>query len=159
MALIERLPFSRQMNATQALLVKLTPSWLAWTNIHLPASYLNTTRLIAVTNNELSISCENANCATQIKHQQHSLLDYLHAKGHNNIEHIRIRLAMPKLPDDQRQHAKQNHLAVPNNSLQSNKPSDTSIKAIQSCQKRVNNEQLASSLARLSETLIKLRSH
>jgi len=164
-ALISRLPLSQQMNESQASIVKLTPAWLAWAEKNLSPSYTNSVQLISVRNSnkgqnsELCIASENANCATQIKHQQNSLLTALHAEGFKNIQKLCIRLAMPTEPVEsciKQDSTASSHSA--NNAdfiTQKYAPSKDSITLIESCQKRVTNEHLSTSLARLSETLKK----
>jgi len=176
-ALVGRLPLSRQMNATQAMLVKLTPAWLSWAKNNLPPEYLNSTQLVSINNNgnkpaELSIACANANCATQLKHQQSSLLNAFHAEGFSNIQQLKIRLALPNNTtlnnnttprNTATNNAPTNNQSIKHNSGRSEQskqrhlPSRTSITLIESCRKGVSNEHLSTSLARLSETLKKSR--
>lgn len=155
--LVERLPFNHHINASQALLIKLTPIWLIWAEKNLPSSYLSNTQLSHIishgdNNNELGIACDNANCATQLKHQKDSLLNAFHSEGFNNIKVIRIRMAMPFNNQATIQSSK--------NDLIEHKiqPSEASIRLIESCRKNISSESLSASLGRLSETLIKSQS-
>ena len=156
-ALVERLPFNHHMNASHSLLIKLAPVWLSWAEKNLPISYLSNTQLTSIrsrsdNNNELNITCDNANCATQLKHQKNSLLNTFHTEGFNNIQAIRIHMAMPLNQQNPIQTTKDDLIEI------KPQPSEASINLIDSCRKNISSESLSTSLARLSETLIKSRS-
>jgi len=76
--IVQRLPLHRQMSVSQTIMVKLSPVWSTWSATYLAEPFAASTTLVGVQNGELTISCESAICASQIKHQQTNLLESLH---------------------------------------------------------------------------------
>jgi len=153
--LIRRLPIHQQLYSAQMTLVKLSPIWARWVDLKLSKEFAETTRLTAIQNSVLSIACDNSSCASQIKHQQENLLGYLREHGFEQIKKVRITISQPldnsaidKSASNAYQRAKQESLQH-----QAIQTSPQSLKAINSCQKSVKNEELAKSLAKLATTL------
>ena len=197
--IIERLPLHRQLNESQAMLLKITPIWLHWSATHLsnnhssetnshssetnshssetnnhspeansPAKQIETTfentvqcscTLADISNGTLQINCASSVEASQIKHQQTSLVSLLNAADISEITHIKVCVS-PQLHTNLQ--AKQTTLSAKQHSEQPIeqqhwhiKPSTTSIQSIEQCGQEISNTQLSESLRRLAETLNK----
>ena len=167
--IIRRLPLHRQLNASQTLLVKLTPTWQNWASRHLMQSHpidqstcddfnsdnnFSDTQLISADRGKLIVACANSACASRIKHLQQNLLDALRSQGFSEIEQIIVRI----------QHTLSNKVNHIDKNVEKAQPATTaitrnsttssnSLKAIEQCQRMVVNEQLANSLKNLFNTL------
>ena len=71
---VQRLPVVRQLDASHQNLVQLNPGWKQWMTDNLTDDASHQAILSAYKNGVLLIACENAAVASQIKHQQHSLV-------------------------------------------------------------------------------------
>lgn len=147
--IIRRLPFNQQLDASQASVIKLTPSWLDWARETLPIDCINHYHLNNVRHGSLAIVCENASSASQLKHLKQSLLDFLHEQGFAEIEQIIVRIQHPTQQLNTDASAALDQLS----SADFVTPSEDSLKAIENCQKMVKSEQLAKALAKLADTL------
>ena len=152
-ALLERLPITQQFTASRRLLLQLLPVWQDWClsagKRHKQS--FNCCQLTAFEKGVLSISAENANIATLIKHQADSLLTTLHKKGFNEIRTIRVHVQLRKQ-------------TVPHNSplnssvkaiykIHREKPSETAVSALKSAAQNMDDPTLSASLERLAQTL------
>ncbi len=153
--IIERLPLHRQLKETQAMLVKITPIWLDWSANHL-SKKANAARPIDISNGTLELNCFDSVEASQIKHQQTSLINALHKAGFNNIECIKLRMSLPRYANKH-----EDMQQAFDTEVQSNKqrgpiiPSTQSIRSIERCGQLTDNAQLSESLQRLVNTLNK----
>lgn len=156
---MERLPLHRQLNQTQAILVKIAPIWLRWSTDHLskiPNSMLVSEQSISsvpidVSNGVLKINCFKPIEASQIKHQQASLIEALHTAGFDYIKRIKVSISLQS-------HTLQQQATIdqPSDNQQKHiKPSKASIKSIEVCGHKTHNVQLSESLHRLADTLNK----
>ena len=173
--LIRRLPVHQRLNESQAALVKLTPAWQQWakqaiSENKITAECYQNTELSGLDDDKLVITCSTAVFASQIKHQQQSILDSLLKEGPAVVKQLNIQLRLPTFQNSkpgQNSNPGENSKSVVDktfdNGVPANKPKSTpltsnSLDAIENCRKSVSNEQLASSLKRLAETLKKLNS-
>ncbi|MFT7525809.1 MAG: hypothetical protein ACI9LY_000949 [Arenicella sp.] len=152
---VRRLPLHRQLDASQAMIIKLSPTWLSWTQTALTIDAAKSCQLNALQNGKLSLFCNNATLASQIKHQKQTLLSYFHKHGFNDVQEIVVRLRPPSYTTDDGDTSRNNYPLTENQFIDA---SDDSLKAIDSCGKMVNNDELSSALTRLSETLKSSRS-
>ena len=167
--IIERLPLHRQLNETQAMLLKITPIWRQWLENHLPKNQSsedpsprlvnnspepinNSPELIDISTDTLNINCFSSVQASHIKHQQTSLLNALNNAGFCNIR--RIKVSMSLMSPEPNKSLQPNNQSTPNQQQRS-KPSTTSIQAIEHCGTKTDNTQLSESLRRLADTLNK----
>lgn len=165
--LIRRLPVHQQLNESQAALVKLTPAWQQWakqaiSDNKITAECYQNTELSGFADNKLVITCSTAIYASIIKHQQQSILDSLLKAGSTVVKQLNIQLRLPTFesstPGVNRTRDNEVPTVTPKSTPLSTPLSSNSLDAIENCLKSVNNEQLASSLKKLSETLRKLNS-
>lgn len=153
-SILQRLPFIKQINATQSPTLKFEPSWLAWCmqiqkrhgsvalNLSQHAS------LSGINQQTMHISCDNTGAASLIKHQQSSLLDAFHNAGFNEISHIKVQMSLTKAaPLVKRSKPKKSQ------QIERPKPPESVLKSIEATQSLIENEQLAASLGRLAQTL------
>ena len=170
--LIERLPLHRQLNETQAMLLKITPIWLRWSASHLASiqsletNSLETNGLETISSAPIDISADTLkiNCfssveASHIKHQQASLIKTLQAAGFSNIKRIKVCMS-PTQPlsnnlESLRKEPQLSKQPELDEQHQSFKPSSASIQSIESCGQQTDNSQLSESLRRLAATLNK----
>ncbi|MFT4630030.1 MAG: hypothetical protein ACI9WC_000724 [Arenicella sp.] len=156
---IRRLPLHRQLDASQAMIIKLSPAWLSWAQQALTIDATKNCHLNALQNGKLSIFSNNAALASQIKHQQQTLLNHFHKHGFDNVQEIVVRLRPPSLTRGEDNPNRNTYQADANDSKNHfTDASDDSLKAIESCGKMVNNDELSSALTRLSKTLKSSRS-
>ena len=155
--LIRRLPVHQQLNESQAALVKLTPIWQQWAKHSISANKITTecyqnTELSSLSNGKLVISCTSSIYASQIKHQQQSILESIIKAGITAVEHIKVQLRIPnQLRTESSNNERDAQPYIKPSPLSAN-----SLNAIEHCLKTVNNDQLAKSLKRLAKTLKKL---
>jgi len=156
--ILERLPFLRQLNALQNQLLSVTPAWQKWLdeiNNHVINQFA---ALASISDETLSISCTRTSAATLIKHQQGSLLEHLHKSGFEHIKVIRIQMQLEPTNtlDTATKETRTDH-SQSNSSSNSKwkKPSESSLKSIETATSTIENEQLAASLQRLADTLKK----
>jgi len=165
--LISRLPLHKQLSDSQAALVKLAPVWQSWarhaiSDSNLSAECFQNTELSSLRDGKLVINCSNAIYASQIKHQQQSLLDAIIKEGITTVEKINIQLNnqlnyQPETLSQQRLKLKQSNNQHAVDSTIIHAPlTENSLNALENCQKLVNNDQLADSLRKLAKTLKKL---
>ena len=158
--IIRRLPLLRQLDAAQALLIKLTPVWQSWGRQAVAEKKLSNdgflgSQLSSVQSGTLVVASNNSANASQIKHQQQSLLDYLQLKGFTEIKQLKVRIQHPTYSNFD------NLPGLSKNALTSSsiprppavKPSRGSLQAIENCEKTVTNVELAKSLNKLAKTL------
>jgi len=167
--IIRRLPLHHQLNASQTLLVKLTPTWQNWVSRHLMQQHRNDqsncddfnsdndfsdTQLISADRGKLIVACANSACASRIKHLQQNLLETLRSQGFSEIEQIIVRI-QHNLSNNVNHIDKNSEKTQPTTTAKTRNSttSSNSLKAIEQCQKMVVNEQLASSLKNLFKTL------
>jgi len=113
-------------------------------------------------NGKLTIHCGNAVGASQLKHQQHTLLEYFHNKGFNEIEQIIVRIAHPTHLHST-QNNDQSNRELPNQakslwpasrpSIGFDRPSKSALESVKNCQKMIKNDRLSHSLRKLEQTL------
>ena len=201
--IISKLALHKQLDASQAMIVKITPVWLQWANqkqgIQEPAEHqrvkpeqgiqdqvkhqrvkhqrvkqeqgtrlssacINNTLLLNAQQGKLVIRCDNAVNASQIKHQQNSLLSHLHNHGFEEIQRITIRVQHPthnQLDHGSKRYDSKLNEAVTAASLMNSgsvekttvRTSEKSLEAIEYCQKMATNDHLANSLSKLAKTL------
>lgn len=166
-SIVQRLPLHRHMSQSQSALVKLSPSWLTWSANHLSTELANQVTLTGLQNGQLVISCANAVSASQIKHQQASLLESLNLSGLANVKRIKIRidhtysstethstqcLTEKTESDQQTAHDTSKKNTNPIHINRQN-PGSQTIKSIENCQKLTSNDDLSESLERLAKTL------
>ena len=111
--------------------------------------------LVDISNGTLQINCASSVEASQIKHQQSSLVSALNAADINEITNIKVRISPQLHPNQQ---AKQTTLSAEQQIKQQHwhmKPSTTSIQSVERCGQEINNTTLSESLRRLAETLNK----
>lgn len=151
---IRRLPLHRQLDASQAMIIKLAPAWLSWAQQSLAADATKNCHLNALQNGKLSLFCNTATLASQLTHQKQTLLDHFHAHGFKDVQEIVVRLRPPSQTASER-NANQNisQLLASDSKNQFTDVSDDSLKAIESITEIVNNEELSSALTKLSQTL------
>lgn len=151
---IRRLPLHRQLDASQAMIIKLSPVWLSWAQYALNPDATKDCQLNALQNGKLSLYCNNATLASQVKHQKQTLLNHFHEHGFNDVQEIVVRLRPPSqttTEDNPNQNTDQ--LDANDSKNQFTDVSDDSLKAIESCRKMIDNDELSSALTRLSKTL------
>ena len=160
--IIRRLPLHRQLDAAQAMLVKLSPAWQSWgrqavTERRLSEDCFLGSQPSSLQSGVLAVTSNNSANASQIKHQQQSVLEYLHLKGFTEIKQLKVRIEHPT-------HSNFGHLSeLSENPLSSSLisrppvdiPSQGSLQAIENCEKTVNSDELAKSLNKLANTLKK----
>ena len=162
-SIVQKLPFHRQLNASQQLILKLTPIWFEWCEQQ--RSRKGSRHFSAAQDTELSVqgedvlvlACSNLNTATLLKHQRISLLEALHSAGFEQLREIRVRMrpkaSLDSSPStDKRDHqlsAQGQHLSY------REKPQTASITSIELVQRHIKHEPLAAALARLANTLKK----
>lgn len=159
-SIVQRLPFHQQLNASQSLILKVTPIWHDWCEQqrsrsgakHFAAA--SDTSLTSFENGILTLACSNTSTATALKHQQTSLLAAFQEAGVDQIKRIRVRMALSKAttPGSEKLHS---HNSLYNDQPHRQKPSDSSIKSVEAVQSRIKNEHLANSLKQLADTLKK----
>ncbi len=147
---VRRLPLHRQLDASQAMIIKLSPAWLSWTQTALSIDAAKNCQLNALQNGKLSLFCNNATLASQIKHQKQTLLSHFHKHGFNDVQEIAVRLRPPSYTTNEGDTNRNSYPLTENQFIDA---SDDSLKAIDSCRHMVNNDELSSALTRLSETL------
>ena len=153
--ILERLPFLRQLNALQNQTLNVMPVWQAWLKHNDNEMISRFASLSNVSDNTLYIQCTQSSTATLLKHKKGSLLEQLQKTGFEQIQNIKIQMqlntsqatsnAKPTMEDHRRLEADKLW----------KKPSASAIKSIEITQSNIKNEQLASSLQRLAETLKK----
>jgi len=136
--------------------LSLTPVWLEWCEQqrskkgqkHFSAS--EDTSLVCIEDGVLNLACQNTTTATTLKHQQNDLLTHLQSAGFETIHRIRIKMDLTASRSSE-----SNLVNQTTNQTQSPRatPSDSSIKSVESVQRRIKNEHLAASLKRLANTL------
>lgn len=142
---IRRLPLHRQLDASQSMIIKLSPTWTSWAELSLSSDAMKHCQLNALQNGKLSLNCDNTTLASQIKHQKQRLLDHFHAQGFNEVQEIVIRMRPPNPTslDQDKSDQKSPYIEA----------SDSSLKAIENCSDMTNNEELSGALKRLSQVL------
>lgn len=165
--IIRRLPLHHQLNASQTLLVKLTPTWQNWASRHLQQQNDQSTcddfnsdndfsdsQLISADRGKLIVACANSACASRIKHLQQNLLETLRSQGFTEIEQIIVRV-QHNLSNNVNHIDKIGEKTQPTTTAKTSNSttSSNSLTAIEQCQKMVVNEQLANSLKNLFKTL------
>lgn len=155
--ILQRLPLHRQFSDSQSSLLKLSPVWQAWANAHLAKESIREVQLSNYQSGVLSLACNNATCASQLKHLQTSLLAFLKRSGFNEAKKISIRMIHPThvLPSSPASRRAIPTGALVNDQAAHTKASPPSIKSIEECKKTISNERLAESLTKLAETLKK----
>jgi len=154
--ILGRLPFLRQLNALQNQLLNITPIWQAWLKQNDNQIIKQFATLTSVSDNTLYIQCTQSSAATLLKHQKGGLLEHLHNSSFEQIHNIKIQMQLGT-----NQAATDPELTMSNThgeSISENnwkKPSESAIKSIEITQSTIKNEQLATSLQRLAETLKK----
>ncbi|RBP49873.1 hypothetical protein [Arenicella xantha] len=162
-SIVQKLPFHRQLNASQQLTLKLTPVWFEWCEQQ--RSQKGSRHFSAAQDTELSIQdhdilvlmCGNLNTATLLKHQRVSLLETLHRAGFNQLRQIRVRMApKPQLDSSLATDETNSQIPILSQKLTyREKPQTASIDSIESVQRRIKHEPLSAALARLADTLKK----
>lgn len=170
-----QLPLARQLDASQAAVVQLTPHWIAWTNEavlnkRISPSCAQSTRLEAYntskskpsTGGKLILSCDHAANATVLKQQQQSIIDFLNlalqqACGRSQAKENQTNLQIAQLVIRLRH---RESITEPQNKSQAqsqprfDQATYSAInEAITGCQKLSKNEALINSLERLAKTL------
>lgn len=146
---VRRLSLNRQLDASQTFIVTLIPAWLRWMQQALPQGFYTSCQPSGFQLGKLTILCKNSTSASQIRHLQQSLLDFLQQQGFVEIEQIMVRI----------QHSPHQFCEKPPQAEYDQQPtsfvkaSEGSLKAIDNCQKRVKNEHLARALLKLENTL------
>lgn len=169
--ILQRLPLHRQLTGSQSALLKLSPLWDKWASANLAKEFVDEISLTNYQSGKLSLVCSNATCASQLKHQQTSLLVFLNQSGVGEVEKLHIRVRHPShssdIFDSQTNHETNNQnssisstrKSLPqkseNDDIGQTKASEPSIKSIENCKKTISNERLAESLTKLAETLKK----
>lgn len=153
--ILQRLPLHRQLSDSQSKLLKISPAWQTWANANLAKESISEVSLTNYQSGVLSLACNNATCASQLKHLQTSLLASLKQSGFDDAEKISIRVTHPT---HDLQFSNPDQRAIPvsedeNDQFAHAKPSAPSIKSIEDCKKAISNERLAESLTKLAETL------
>lgn len=156
--ILERLPFLRQLNALQNQLISVAPAWQKWLNEINNQVISQFAALASLEGETLCINCTRTSAATLIKHQQGSLLEYLHKSGFEHIKTIRIQMQLEpsSTPDTANKEPLTDHSKSHSSSnSQWKKPSESSLKSIEAATSSIKNEKLAASLQRLADTLKK----
>jgi hypothetical protein len=137
------------------MLIKLTPVWLVWSKDQnlTPTNY----SLTNFSNGILTIHCDNAIGASQLKHQQQTLLNYFHIKEFSGIEQINIRVSQPSLSSSNNSLETINSAEAINSKATFTVPSTDSLKSIQACRNGIKNDHLSNSLSKLEKTLANLK--
>ena len=151
--IINRLPVLRQINASQTAIINFTPAWDNWAAKNLPESFRSATSLNSFNEGVLSIQCTTPIAASQLKHQQVSILEALHNADHYQILSLKIQIDH-QTSQNSRPHAERVNLETPK-VVTREALSQQAIDNINNCQRSVKNERLSDSLKRLSETLKK----
>lgn len=158
--LVSRLPLSKSLNASQSALVALSPLFYDWMNhpdqqLHLSEACRNSSNLESFRRGQLNITCPTASHASELKHLQESLKNYLNStycvstdSGDTKpIDTIKIRvdllLESRSRSSSSPSSSKRRAISISNNS----------IDALNSCSRQVNNPDLADALNRLAQTL------
>ncbi|MFT5571709.1 MAG: hypothetical protein ACI9FR_000628 [Cryomorphaceae bacterium] len=172
-SIVRRLPLHRQFNESQTALIKILPVWQKWAIDHLANEFQKSTKPSNYQATVLTITCEHAICASQVKHQRTTLLAFFHDAGLSNITQIDIRVVHPtQSPDDnldqhidpslnsssikESKKTYDRHCLKDDTRVEDKEPSPVShasIKSIENCHKRIPNEKLAESLSKLIATL------
>jgi len=138
------------------MLLKIAPIWQRWSASHLNNLESNhselSSALIDISDGALKISCSQPTEASQIKHQQVSLIETMHAAGFSDIKRIKVSMSLqlPSQPSLSKQPSKsvnELHKRIT--------PNKNSIESIKLCGQTTNNTQLSESLNRLANTLNK----
>lgn len=168
-SIVQRLPFHQRLNKSQSLILKIAPIWYDWCEQQRNAkgakhfSAASDTNLTSFDQGTLTLACLNTSTATFLKHNRLELLTAFQKAGFNEVESIRIRMAInrvnnPNVGNINSQNSEE--LLIKQNNFSPlkrhrNKPSDSSIKSIEAVQSRSKNEHLANALQRLANTLKK----
>lgn len=180
---MQRLPLHRSLSESQTMLVNLTQHWQLWLNhaadqgglssacrqstrleawqissSDKTASKYSQTKKASLGHGKLIISCDNATNATQIKQRQQSLLEFLNKSlAQNNPSSPLISTVVVRLRYDDTQLNLSDQKSRDSRAAQASAAlmpiAETSIRAIEVCQKTVSNEDLAKSLQQLAATL------
>ncbi len=156
--ILERLPFLRQLNALQNQLLSVTPAWQSWLNQTNNQVISQFAALASFDGETLYINCTRTSSATLIKHQQGSLLEHFQKSGFEHIKTIRIQMQLEPtnvLKTANKELLIDNSQSGSSSNSKSKKPSESSLKSIESATSTIKNEQLAASLQRLADTLKK----
>lgn len=152
--IMQRLPFHRQLNLSQSILVKCIPIWEKWSKHNLTMQSTKTIQLSHFQSDELIIHCENAISATQINQQQESLVHFFQNEGIDELKQITVRIInnwsqpVNSITKNNKK-IDESNIAVP--SL--NKLNQNSLNSIKSVQETTRNEKLSESLKRLLNTI------
>jgi len=164
--IVQRLPFHQRLSDSQSLILKVTPIWHEWCEQQRNRkgskqfAAAADTRLTSFDNGVLTLACNNTSTATILKHKNTSLLVALQKAGFEQIKRIRVQMALSKTanPASENFHSHNSYRASSGYQPERHfrdKPSDSSIKSLEAVHSRIENEQLASALQRLAETLKK----
>ena len=151
---IRRLSLHRQLDESQAMIIKLSPVWLSWAQHALTSQATKNCQLNALQNGKLSLNCNNATLASQIKHQKQTLLNHFHEHGFKDVQEIIVRLRPPSQSTGEgNSNLNTNQADAIDLNNHFTEASDDSLKAIESFTKMVNSDELSDALVRLSKTL------
>lgn len=159
--ILQRLPLHRQLSLSRSLLTKCSPIWEKWAKENLVSESASAISLSHFEAGELTIHCDSAIFATQIKQQHETLVDFFQSQGMAEIKHITVRIANnPKLTNYSnteaaditkvKQHLKYDAISP---SRESQKLDKYTLNSIKSAQKSTTSEVLSESLNRLIETI------
>ncbi|GHA05928.1 hypothetical protein GCM10008090_14460 [Arenicella chitinivorans] len=156
--IVHRLPFHQQLSASQSLLLKLTPVWHDWCEQQRKQrgkqqfSATNDAQLSHIEQERLTISCRNQHSATMLNHLKVSLLTAIHHAGFQQIQQIKIRMALQTHTGAQHSSEAMTRLPL-KEFVNRKKPPVASIQSVEAVQHRVKHEPLAKALERLAQTL------
>lgn len=173
--ILNRLPFLRQLNETQNLLLSVKPIWQKWCADQANSIITEFASPANIDGETLTINCTKSSTATLLKHQQTSLLEALQKSGYSQIKRLKVQMTLTQTslqnqsdenstePRDlkSQQHAfQQTGTSALESTLKSTKaawpkPSASAIKSVEATQSLTKNEHLAAALKRLAETLKK----
>ncbi len=154
----------RFLDQSQAAILRVQPTFQAWLKKQLPSLDKNAAHVSAICNpnaestidTEVTISADNANTITLLRHQQSSILEHLNLANPDlciNKLSFRVDLAAVKAAA---QHQKQHQQTLDNDVnhiVERPTPSAEALASIQQLQNSVKNPDLAESLGNLAETL------
>lgn len=156
--IVQRMPLTQRLSDSQSMLVKLSPAWSQWSKANLSGETEQKIHLSSFENHTLTIHCDDAIKASQVKHQQHSLLMYLIEQGFHEVKQLSVRISHPAYQTQKKLLREQLTTKTLDeaNLFSPKRPSKIALDALRSCQLAIINEPLCSSVNKLEQTLSSL---